>query len=161
MHGLWSPDACREVGEQNWGKHFVENAAIEAHIQRGEFVPIYVHSDGAPVIETRVGSKGSPAALTEQEKKWLKTKSEPYLFVSHGVANISGIEYIGGEPTAAVAGIRVAPGRWQVTVYLLQWPEETFDKKTNYPPDFLVTLNPDDTKLSYRQSVETFAEGTW
>ncbi|BBA32061.1 putative uncharacterized protein [Methylocaldum marinum] len=50
MHGLWSPEAYREVGERNWEAHFVEDEALEVHIKRGEFVPIYVHSNGSPVI---------------------------------------------------------------------------------------------------------------
>ncbi|HEY0682601.1 MAG TPA: hypothetical protein VGD45_09730 [Steroidobacter sp.] len=161
MHGLWSPEAFRNVGEHNWEAHFIENASIEAHIKKGEFVPIYVHSDGAPVIDVRVGSKESSAGLSEQEKGWLKAASDPYLFISNGVANVSGIEYIGGQLTGAVACIRVPPGRWQVVVHLLSWPESSYNKETRYPPDFIVTLNPETAGVSYRQVTETFAEEVW
>lgn len=60
MHGLWSPEAYRDVGERNWEAHFVEDEALEVHIKRGEFVPIYVHSDGSPVIEARVAPSSLP-----------------------------------------------------------------------------------------------------
>lgn len=161
MHGLWSPEAYRDVGEHNWQAHFTENSSIEAHIARGEFVPIYVHSDGAPVIEVRVDSDAVPARLTEQERSWVKVASDPYLFVSNCRANVSGIEYIGGQPTVEVSSIAVPPGRWRAVVHLLSWPENSYDEKTRYPPDFIVTLTPETGATVYRQVTETFPEGDW
>lgn len=161
MHALWSPEAYRDVGEHNWEAHFIGNSSIEAHIARGEFVPINVHSDGAPVIDVRVDSEALPARLTEQEQGWLKVASDPYLFVSNGRANVSGIEYIGGPLTPAVGGISVPPGRWSAVVHLLHWPENSYDKKTRYPPDFIVTLHSETSATVYRQVTDPFPEGDW
>lgn len=157
MHGVWDPVAFRQLDEQSWQRHFVENAAIEAHIRRGAFVPIYVHSDGGPVIELRVAAAGAPARLSAREQGWVTARSEPYLFVSQGTAKVSGIEYIGGTDAPEAAGLRVPPGRWQAVVHELEWPEKIFDTKTLYPPDFIVTLEPAPEKARFRTSVETFS----
>ena len=40
----------------SWEKELLDNSDLVRHIRGGRFVPIYVHTDGTPVIELRVGS---------------------------------------------------------------------------------------------------------
>lgn len=86
----------------------------------------------------------------------MKARSEEYLFVSRGVVNVSGIEYISASPTADVQGLRLPRGRWVAQVHYLEWPEDLYKGKRS-PPDFLVLLNPEEERgKTYRVSVETF-----
>lgn len=162
MHGLWSRTAYAGVGDPgSWAKHLIDEASRDAHIAMGDFVPIHVHSDGAPIIELRSGRAGAPAALSGEERGWVRARSDPYLFVSDGVVNISGIEYVNGDPEPHVGAMRLPRGRWTAVVYFLEWPESRFDRAKSYPPDFVVTLNPEVGSPPYRRSVETFGREAW
>jgi len=80
MHGLWSRTAYAGIGAGDtgsWAEHFIDVANRDAHIAKGDFVPIYVHSDGAPVIELRSGRAGAPATLSGEERGRVAARSAP------------------------------------------------------------------------------------
>jgi hypothetical protein len=161
MHGLWSRTAYADVDYGNWAEHFIDQASLGAHIAKGDFVPVYVHSDGVPVIELRSGRAGAPAALSGEERGRVRARSDPYLFVSDGAVNVSGIEYVNGDPDPYVGAMRLPEGRWTAVVYFLEWPESRSGEAGSHPPDFVVTLNPEVGSPRYRRSVETFSREAW
>lgn len=159
MHGLWDPSAFGQVCTfKQWEKLFVENPAIERSIAAGSFVPIYVHSDGAPMFEVRVGSANAPSTISDKELPMVRQKSQSYLFVSHGLLSLSGIEYIHGFQDAhAISTIELPQGRWVAQVVELEAPQDANGKPTSDVPDLLILLNPEgQTPAAYRRSVETF-----
>lgn len=157
MCGLWRPSAYAEVDETNWGQHFVANEAIERHVARGEFVPLYLHADGAFAVELRVARSGATDLLTRGERKRVRAVSDPYLFVSEGVVNASGIEHVRRRPPEDMVGsISLPNGRWTVVVYLMSDADEGLPPGEAFP-DFIVTFGPEAGPIAYRTSVETFA----
>jgi hypothetical protein len=159
MHGLWDPAAFAAICDFNaWEKTFVKNETIEPYIRRGSFVPIYIHEDGGPLFEVRVGSDASPAAPSAQEENWATATSAPYLFVSQGALALSGIEQIHGGGDIDVKPIALPAGRWMVTTHILEPPREASGKNDRVP-NFLVLVNPEPKEApTYRTSVETFSK---
>ena len=157
MHGLWDPKAFAHICDLAlWEKTFVKNEGIEDYIRRGSFVPIYIHSDGAPLFEVRVGAAAKPAASTAEEQRWATQISAPYLFQSNGALALSGIEYINGGPTPDARIIALPQGRWTVTILMLEPPRDPAGKNDRVP-NFLVLVNPESGAApQYRLSVETF-----
>ena len=158
MHGLWDPVAYNNVHDEfSWEKAFIDDNEIVNYIKNGNFVPIYIYSDGSSAIELRIGTEDERARLTAQEESWCKLKSEKYLYISNGVANISGIEHVNHTPASTVGGVNLKKGRWEVVVNYLEWPSSIYNEKTSYPPEFLVTINPESDRLfKYRSKVNTF-----
>ncbi|NBR28966.1 MAG: hypothetical protein EBT83_11245 [Betaproteobacteria bacterium] len=159
MHGLWDPKAFAELCDFSaWEKIFVRNETIEEYVRRGSFVPLYIHSDGAPLFEVRVGETGFPAAPTAEEQRWATKVSAPYLFQSNGALALSGIEYINGSAAPDARTIALPAGRWTITVLLLEPPRDPAGLHDRVP-NFLVLANPESgTSLQYRWSVETFGK---
>ncbi|HEX2586329.1 MAG TPA: hypothetical protein VHL14_14470 [Steroidobacteraceae bacterium] len=158
MHGLWNPHAFKSVCSQGeWEKLFVENRNIEASIKAGIFVPMYVHSDGSPLIHVRIARNDTKAALLANEMKYVNKKSDAYLFVSTGALAVSGIEYIGRLAPMASRITPLAAGRWSVQVIELNAPHDPDGKASSGIPDMVVLVNPESSPATkYRQSVETF-----
>jgi hypothetical protein len=158
MHAIWDPHAFKDVCSfEAWEKKFIQDGDIEASIKVGKFVPIYVHSDGTPLISVRVGRNGSRATLTQAETQHVQKESDEYLFVSQGVLAVSGIEYIGGLAPAAARLAPLEKGRWSVRVLDLAAPRGPDGKASPEIPDFVVLVNPESLPApKYRESAETF-----
>ena len=161
MHGVWDPHAFKQVCSPDaWEERFLENQTIEALIRLGNFVPIYVHSDGTPLISVRIARNGTPAVLADAEAPHVQNRSDEYLFVSQGVLAVSGIEYIGGLASPGeVKMTPLEPGRWSVRVFELIAPPGPDGKPAAEIADFVVLVNPESSPTTrYRASVETFNE---
>jgi hypothetical protein len=158
MHGIWDPQAFKNVCSQAvWEKSFIENRDIEVFIKAGSFVPMYVHSDGAPLIHVRIARNNAKAALLTSEKQYVAKESDEYLFVSTGALAVSGIEYIGRLAPMAAKMTPLGVGRWSVRVVEMNAPHSPDGKSSPDVPDFVVLVNPESSPAAnYRQSVETF-----
>jgi hypothetical protein len=158
MHAIWDPHAFTDVcAFETWEKKFVENEDLETSIRGGSFVPIYLHSDGAPLIDVRIARDGAPAALRTPEAPFVRNHSDDYLFVSHGMLAVSGIEYISGTQNTATKTARLAAGRWSVQVVELEAPRTPAGEPAADVPDIVVLINHEASPATrYRESVETF-----
>lgn len=158
MHGLWSPEAFRTICDfKSWEKNFVDDKDIERHIAAGRFVPIYVHSDGNPLIEVRLGLGGAMARFDPGADALVVRRSKPYLYASSGAFAVSGIEYINGSFKEHPRMLALPAGRWVVDVLEID-PRPGLDSKiADQVPNFVVLVNPEPAAApSYRTSVETF-----
>lgn len=158
MHGLWDPEAFQNICEfDQWEKQFLQNAAIERNIGAGAFVPIYVHSDGAPLFDLRVGTTQRPAHFDSGAVATITKRSKPYLFVSRGAMGLSGIEYINGMADESRRFVALAPGRWVVEILEVQ-PRDGLDKlAAEKVPNFVALINPEPVQPPpYSKTVETF-----
>lgn len=158
MHGLWDPEAFRSICDfDSWAREFLNDESIEKHIVAGAFVPIYVHADGRPLIEVRIGSLETPARFSDEVEASASRRSKLYLFVSHGVLGVSGVEYIGGGLSHGARAIELKPGRWQVEILEVQ-PRPTLEASAaNRVPNFVALVNPESQgRVEYRRTVETF-----
>jgi len=157
MHALWDPEAFRSVCSfETWEQALLKKDGIRRHIQAGAFVPIYVHSDGSPLIEVRVGTATGPAAYDQASAKILR-RSGAYLFKSEGALAVSGIEYIGGEPKESARALKLPPGRWSVVILEVEAIAGTPKDIAKTIPDFVALVNPEPVSTpTYRQTEETF-----
>ena len=124
LFGLWSPTSFHDIVDyESWEDALLDDEDIVGHVVAGGFVPINIGGDGAYQFVARVGSASAPAGLTERERPYAAVTSDPYLFVATAGAVISGIEHVGDDPDI---GLRVPlePGRWAVTVALIDWAAE-------------------------------------
>ncbi|WP_433668374.1 hypothetical protein ACQP06_31140 [Nocardia sp. CA-136227] len=166
MLALWDPAAFTHVVDyDSWEVELLDDEPVVEHIRAGRLVPLNILSDGRFGVLVRQGAAGE---LTERERQYAQNSSEPYLFVSTGVANISGIEEVGSfdEEESTVADMKpteidLPAGSYAVTVHLLDWeaePGATDDKGDATPtalPDFVVLIAPADGG-SFRADIETF-----
>ncbi|SDF46627.1 hypothetical protein SAMN05216553_101767 [Lentzea fradiae] len=162
MFCLWSPASFGDVVDYDtWESALLEDDDIKRHITAGAFVPVNIYSDGAFRVLARVGSASATAGLTERERRYLFVASEPYLFVTAGGAKISGIEHVGAEPDDGL-DVALAPGRWSVTVALIDWDAEPGQEDVGGRPaptalpDFTLLINPETSTGGYRTEVDTF-----
>lgn len=160
LHMVWTPSAFAHICDYDaWEKELLEDSSLERHIAAGRLVPLNLHSDGAPAIELRVETGSPDTPLPASEQAWVRATSEPYLLVSEGVVNVSGIEYMGGSADGAIRSIALPAGRWLARVSYLEAPDAARSTDQLYPPDLLVRLWPEPLQPgTYRQSVETFDE---
>jgi hypothetical protein len=159
MCALWDPTSFLEIADYDtWYTALGEDDQIVSHIEAGAFVPINIRSDGAFGALVRVGQ---PGQLTEREERYVHMTSNPYLFISSGKAWINGIERVGGPDEDDGFEVVVPPGRWMVTVSILDWNLEPGSvSPTGRPtedalPDFVVLLSPD-SGGPYRTKLVTF-----
>jgi hypothetical protein len=163
LGGIWQPQHFTHVtGLEAWEDDVAEDAALEAHIRAGAFVPLNVGGDGAfqTVLRGRTGTAGT---LTPRERRYLLVTSEPYLLVSGGLLEVGGLEAVGGYGGAPAARLDLAPGRYAVVVHLVDWEAEDGavaadgSPKEGALPDFVVEIGPElPPGTVYRHSVETF-----
>ena len=132
------------VDYDSWEAELLEDEDITRHITAGALVPVNIRSDGAFQVIARIGEA---AHLTERELKHLVVSSEPYLLVTTTDAVISGLEHVGAEVDEGVR-LQLPPGRWSVTICMLDCEEE---------PDFTILITPEDQPdRKYRTNVQTF-----
>jgi hypothetical protein len=165
---LWQPEAFGHVHDyDSWSEELEDDEDILRHVRAGDVVPITIGGDGACQFRVRVGSPDDPegARPTERERAYIVVTSQPYLFVSHGRACLSGIENVGvgPEPLSGLLDLPLPRGRWAVTVVLIGWDEEPGSRDADGRPaagalpDFLLLLDPEPRSAPpYRQSLTTF-----
>ena len=165
MLALWEPHHFDGITDYDtWEPELLEDTDISRHIQQGAFVPINIHADGAFQCAVRVGTAGSPAVLSERERRYLVVSSEPYLFRSRDRVAISGLEHIGRSPGESASFIPLASGDWAVTIHLIEWTGEPGAQTPDGQPtatalaDFVVLLNPAAAGTHFRTKVDTFEE---
>ncbi len=107
---VWNPDAFVGVRDYDtWEQELCDDEDILQHIEAGSLVPVGIHHgmDGAFGVVLRVGDADQPAKLTERETKYLRGKSEPYLFKSSGRLCLSGLEHVEGQPGSSIACVPI------------------------------------------------------
>ncbi|MFG3223879.1 hypothetical protein ACGF07_03710 [Kitasatospora sp. NPDC048194] len=109
------------MDHDSWERELLEDEDVSRHIRAGSFIPVHIGGDGAFGLLVRVGAQGRPAELSRREAGHLVVSSSPYLFVSTGLACLSGIEDVSAEPDDAVLGVPVEPGEHAVTVHMIDW----------------------------------------
>jgi hypothetical protein len=163
MLALWNPARFSAIADyQTWENALLEDADIARHIRVGGLVPVNIGGDGAFGLQVRIGPSGT-LALTGREEQYLLASSQPYLYLSGGVACLSGIEGICADPDPAVATLAIPAGRCAVTVHLIEWEAEPGAKDhrggpvPDALPDFvlLIGLQPAEG-TRYRAELRTF-----
>ena len=162
MWAVWDYEAYKFVDDYDkWEPLFCEDEDIIKQIDKNTFVPIYVHEDGIRAFDVKIDED-----LNEREKKYIITKSEPYLLNSTGRVHISGIECIASNVrTDEAITVELEKGCYSVQIYLIAWDDEpeaflsNGEVSPNALPDFIVVIksNPD-MDYNYRKELETFVE---
>ncbi|MEV4600516.1 hypothetical protein AB0K15_24320 [Amycolatopsis sp. NPDC049253] len=162
MFGLWSPAAFAYIVDYDtWESDLLKDDDISRHITAGAFVPVNIGDDGAFQVLARVGSASASADFTQRERRFLLVSSEPYLFITDGNARISGIEHLGARSDAGLH-VPLPPGRWTVTIALLEWDAEPGQMDADGQPartalpDFTLLINPAQAAGHYRTEIQTF-----
>lgn len=163
MCALWTPAAFDSITDYDaWERELLEDADISRHVRAGSVVPINIGSDGTFAVLVRTASGHKTVALTERETRFVMVSSQPYLFQTEGGAFVSGLEHICRDPGQPALPVRLSPGRWEVTVHLIDWEAEPGAKgPSGRPapgalPDFLVLVNPASSTERFRQELATF-----
>jgi hypothetical protein len=154
MHLVWDRAQFRGISDYDtWSKELEDDVDIQRHIKLGHIVPINIQSDGAYSITVRVDPQQMPS-LTGDEQRRVVVSSSPYLLNCGPELCVSGIEHVSGdpEPLRVLTG-KVAPGRYQAAVHLLDYDDIT--QKTDEHTDFVVLLGPATTNV-FRESIVTF-----
>jgi hypothetical protein len=161
MCGIWRPESFDFDDFEDWEDWATEDRNIAASVASGLFVPINVGGDGVFQIAVRWGQD---TGLTASERQCLLAASDPYLLVSDGRLVLGGLEDVGDVQLAESNGILVDPGRYAVTVNLIDWKADppsvdASGKPTeNALPDFVVIIE-SASDGPYRTAVKTFGEG--
>ncbi|GAA2779881.1 hypothetical protein GCM10010452_04630 [Crossiella cryophila] len=153
MLAIWAPEEFAGiVDQQSWVAELGTEEGIRARIAAGGLVPINIGGNGAWEVVLRVGGPEAPAGgmgLSAREERYVMLSSEPYLLVCHGMVHVGGIEEVSGRP--ADTGLPLPPGRYSVSVHLIEWDAEPGSRDADGQPtadalpDFVVLL-----ELDYR-----------
>lgn len=133
MLAIFSPEGVAGIGEP-------AQDVVRELIDAGALVPINIGGDGAWQVVLRAGGAG----LTEREAAYCLLSSEPYLLACQGMAYVGGIEEVSAQPEDT--GLPVRPGRYSVTVHLIEWEAEPGSRDADGQPtadalpDFVVLL---------------------
>jgi hypothetical protein len=166
MCGIWQPEAFAHVTDlDSWEDDVAEEGALIRYIRAGEFAPINVGGDGAFQIAVR-GYAGIPTLSQREARYRLVTTSEPYLLVSYGMLELSGLEAVGSYSSGSKTQIPLVAGRYSVVIHLIDWKAEPGAVKSDGKaiagalPDFVVELSSAQVSaLKYRTQVQTFEPG--
>jgi hypothetical protein len=162
MLAAWNPKQFATVVDYDtWERELLEDKDILRHVRDGNLVPINIGRDFAAGVTVRIEPLADPK-LSEREARYLFLSSEPYLYVSDAEMCVSGIESIDRDPDPSRV-ISIAPGRYQVTIHMLDWDDEPGAKDESGRPtanalsDFLILVSPEPRPNSvYRVELETF-----
>jgi hypothetical protein len=91
--------------------------------------------------------------LSEDERRRVVVRSDPYRFNCLGYLDVSGIEYVHRHPDDHVASMQLSAMPYDVVVHLLDYDD--VPRKTADHPDFIITVGPAESRAP-RQSIETF-----
>ena len=158
---VWRRTAFKMIRDhESWEQELLEDRDILRYIRKGDFVPIYIRSDGAFEVEVRLEPEPS---LSERELRYVVVSSKPYLFCSSGDLCLSGLEHVSGRPSKGTGRMNIRPGNYAVMIHLIAWDKErgSRDKKgkprLTALPDFVVLMRPEPKKkMKYRTKVDTF-----
>jgi hypothetical protein len=162
LFGIWQPKAFAHVDTLDaWEDEVADDRGLSRAIAEGTFVPINIGGDGAFQFEVR--GTDEQRVLTARERSYLVVSSERYLLVSDGTVASGGLESVGAYGAQAAWQFELDPGKYSVSVHLLDWRAEPgYSNADGSPrdgalPDFVVLLSPELAAVQdYRQSVETF-----
>ena len=162
MLALWNPARFADITSyQAWERALLDEQDIARRVHAGDLAPVSIGADGAFAFTVRAGPPGA-VALTSREQRYLRASSRPYLYVSAGVACLSGIEDISADPGPAVTTLAVPAGRCAVTIHLIDWaaePGATDQRGRASPaalPDFVILICPSTNEKRYRAELQTF-----
>lgn len=161
MFCLWQPEYFAGVTDQDsWEDWLSEDVAISRHVAAGAFVPVNLGVDGAFQFMVRGG--GGDLPMTTREMQYLAVSSDPYLLIARGPVVLSGLEAVGAGSNPERLPIPLNPGRYAVTIRILDWSAEPGamdsdgEPGPNALPDFMVEIRPDVGVAEFRSDIETF-----
>lgn len=157
---LWDRAAFAGISDYtSWEKELCEDADIIRHISAGSLVPVSSGSDGASAAELRVFPD---TLLTARENEYILVPSRPYLLNTAGSIGLSGLEHVSGGVDRSAHYLQIAPGRYSVTVNLMDWEAENGARGTDGKPsagalpDFIITLTPAAPDAVFRTDIQPF-----
>jgi hypothetical protein len=161
---VWSPAGFAPISDyDSWEAALLDDDDIIEHIACGSLVPICIGADGAWRLIVRWAVPTHRAELTDRERRYVMVTSEPYLFVSDGVAVVCGYEKIDNDPGHELPRLHIPPGRYAVTIHLVDWEaeagacDEDGHASAEVLADFIVLLNPEpEPAPDYRSKVQSF-----
>jgi hypothetical protein len=162
MHALWAPEHFGAIVDyESWDATLGDDDSLHPYVRAGLLVPISL-GDGAWQFVVRIGTSSRPAVPTDREADYLVVASEPYLLLSSGLLYLGGLEHVAAHPGEYVLRVRTPPGRYEVTVHLIEWASEPGARTTTGHaaegalPDLVVLLNPTEEERDYRDDLDTF-----
>jgi hypothetical protein len=162
MLALWNPARFAAITSyQAWEHALLDDQDIARHVAAGDLAPINIGGDGAFTFLVRTGPPRA-AALTGREQRHLLASSQPYRYLSAGIACLSGIEDISAAPGPAVTTLAVPAGRCDITIHLIDWAAEPGAKDHHGRaapaalPDFVIHICPSTEDNRYRTELRTF-----
>lgn len=161
MFGIWQPEYFAGVTSlDEWEDEVSEDAALLRHIEAGVFVPINIGGDGAFQFTVRHG--GLAGGLTERESRYRLVSSRPYLLIAKGHTALGGLEAVGRYTGVDPVVLPTAPGRYAVTIHLIDWSAEPGaadpdgEPTANALSDFAIEIAPESGSEEYRSLLATF-----
>lgn len=160
MFGVWNYQSFSHIVDYDtWDPELCEDEDILKQISGGKFVPIDL-GDGVASVDVRIDS---PNTMNSREKEYLLVPSKPYKLRTSGKVCVSGIEYIGKDPSATqTLTFDVEAGEYTVYVNLIDWNQEpeAMDAEGNPTenalPDVIVFITKEKPKEVFRCDLETF-----
>ncbi|TVT48416.1 hypothetical protein FNH05_17890 [Amycolatopsis rhizosphaerae] len=150
MLALWDVARYRSIVDyDSWELELSGERELHRHIRAGGLVPINIGADGAWQVLVRAGRPGERVRLTEREASFVFATSEPYLLVTTGRVALSGLEHIDAAGAGEEIELLVPPGRYAVTLHLIDWAAEPGSRDRNGRPashalpDFVALINPE------------------
>ena len=161
MFGVWQPEHFAGVNSlDEWEDEVSEDAALLRHIEAGAFVPINIGGGGAYQFAVRFGDLAT--GLTERELRYRIVSSRPYLLIANGQTSLGGLESVGQHAGISPVALPTNPGRYVVTIHLIDWKAEPNAADSNVKPttdalsDFVIEILPETGNEKYRSSLTTF-----
>ncbi|MGC4779925.1 hypothetical protein [Micromonospora chalcea] len=161
MFGVWQPEHFVGVTSlDEWEDAVSEDEALLRHIEIGTFVPINIGGGGAYQFTVRYGDRCE--GLTEREGRYRLVSSEPYLLIAKGQTALGGLEAVGQYSGIDPVVLPTEPGRYAVTVHLIDWKAEpgaagsNGRPAANALPDFIIEVRPESGSEVYRSILATF-----
>lgn len=161
MFGVWQPEHFAGVSSlDEWEDEVSEDAALLRHIEAGAFVPINIGGGGAYQFTVRFGDLAT--GLAERELRYRIASSRPYLLVAKGPSALGGLESVGQYSGTDPVALLTDPGRYSVTIHLIDWKAEPHAADSNGRPtanalsDFVIEISPESGSKEYRLSLATF-----
>jgi hypothetical protein len=162
MLAVWNPKQFTSIVDyDSWERELLEDKDILRRVRAGHLVPINFGRDFTAAVTVRIEPLANPR-LSEREARYAFFASDPYLYVSDGELCLTGLEGIERDPSPASV-MAIAPGRYQVTIHILDWDlepgakDESGRPTANALPDYLVLVSPESAPdFAYRTELETF-----
>lgn len=161
MFGVWQPERFTGVTSlDEWEDEVSEDEALLRYIEAGVFVPINFGGGGAYQFTVRYGDQAG--GLTEREGRYRLVSSKPYLLIARGQTALGGLEAVGQYSGIDPLVLPTEPGRYAVTIHLIDWKAEPGTADPDGKPttrvlsDFIIEVSPDSGSGEYRSLLATF-----